>query len=73
MRFFVWLVIGLVIYFLYGVRHSRLQRGIDAGDSEQFCLRRSNPTNDALVFLRLVVEQNVHEQDDPSRGGPEEK
>ncbi len=33
-RFVVWLVLGLVIYFLYSVRHSRLQRGIDTGDTE---------------------------------------
>ncbi|HEX8076237.1 MAG TPA: amino acid permease, partial [Chthoniobacterales bacterium] len=33
-RFFVWLAIGLVIYFLYGVRHSRLRRGIDEGPTE---------------------------------------
>ena len=33
-RFFVWLVIGLVIYFLYGAGHSKLRRGIDTGDSE---------------------------------------
>jgi APA family basic amino acid/polyamine antiporter len=33
-RFFIWLAIGLVIYFLYSVRHSRLGRGIDAGDTE---------------------------------------
>ncbi len=26
-RFFIWLAIGLAIYFLYGVRHSRLQHG----------------------------------------------
>ena len=25
LRFVVWLVIGLAIYFLYGVRHSRLR------------------------------------------------
>ncbi len=34
-RFFIWLVIGLVIYFLYSVSHSRLGRGIDAGDTER--------------------------------------
>src|SRR5947199_2420309 len=30
-RFFVWLVIGLGIYFLYSVRHSKLRRGVDTG------------------------------------------
>ncbi len=34
LRFFVWLAIGLFIYFLYGVGHSRLQHGIDTGDTE---------------------------------------
>lgn len=33
-RFFAWLAIGLVIYFLYGVHHSRLRQGIDTGDTE---------------------------------------
>src|SRR4051812_18116786 len=33
-RFFGWLAIGLAIYFFYSIRHSRLQRGIDAGDTE---------------------------------------
>lgn len=33
-RFFVWLVIGLAIYFLYSVRHSRLRQGIDEGPTE---------------------------------------
>lgn len=33
-RFVGWLAIGLVIYFAYSVRHSRLQRGIDTGDTE---------------------------------------
>jgi basic amino acid/polyamine antiporter, APA family len=34
LRFFGWLAIGLGIYFLYGVRHSRLQKGIDTGEVE---------------------------------------
>jgi APA family basic amino acid/polyamine antiporter len=34
-RFFVWLAIGLLIYFLYSVRHSRLRHGIDTGDTER--------------------------------------
>jgi APA family basic amino acid/polyamine antiporter len=33
-RFFVWLAIGLAIYFLYGVSHSKLRRGIDTGPTE---------------------------------------
>ena len=33
-RFVVWLGIGLVIYFLYSVRHSKLRRGIDTGMTE---------------------------------------
>src|SRR5947207_12713546 len=30
-RFFIWLAIGLIIYFFYSVRHSRLRHGIDEG------------------------------------------
>src|SRR5881392_617903 len=30
-RFFVWLVIGLFIYFFYGAWHSRLRGGVDEG------------------------------------------
>ena len=30
LRFFGWLALGLVIYFVYGRTHSRLQRGEDA-------------------------------------------
>jgi APA family basic amino acid/polyamine antiporter len=33
-RFFVWLVIGLVIYFFYGAWNSKLRRGVDAGITE---------------------------------------
>jgi APA family basic amino acid/polyamine antiporter len=33
-RFFVWLVIGLIIYFGYGMWHSKLRNGVDAGITE---------------------------------------
>jgi APA family basic amino acid/polyamine antiporter len=33
-RFFIWLAIGMLIYFGYSVRHSKLRRGIDAGPTE---------------------------------------
>src|SRR5437660_184531 len=34
LRLVVWLVIGLLIYFLYSVRHSKLRRGIEVGPTE---------------------------------------
>jgi len=33
-RFFVWLAIGLCIYFFYGVWHSKLRSGVDVGPTE---------------------------------------
>ena len=33
-RFFIWLALGLLIYFFYGVRNSKLGRGIDVGETE---------------------------------------
>jgi basic amino acid/polyamine antiporter, APA family len=33
-RFFVWLFIGLIIYFCYGAWHSKLRKGIDVGETE---------------------------------------
>jgi len=33
-RFVLWLIIGLCIYFLYGVRHSKLRGGVDTGVTE---------------------------------------
>jgi APA family basic amino acid/polyamine antiporter len=34
LRFFVWLALGLLIYFFYSVRHSKLRHGVDAGETE---------------------------------------
>jgi len=34
LRFIVWLAIGMVIYFGYGIRHSRLRQGVDEGATE---------------------------------------
>ncbi len=33
-RFFVWLALGLLIYFFYSARHSKLGQGLDAGETE---------------------------------------
>jgi APA family basic amino acid/polyamine antiporter len=33
-RFFIWLALGLLIYFLYSVRHSKLRKGTDTGETE---------------------------------------
>lgn len=33
-RFVIWLGIGLLVYFFYGFRHSRLQKGFDTGETE---------------------------------------
>jgi len=33
-RFFIWLAIGLLIYFFYGAWHSRLRQGVDVGETE---------------------------------------
>jgi APA family basic amino acid/polyamine antiporter len=34
LRFFGWLALGIAIYFLYSIRHSRLQHGVDVGATE---------------------------------------
>ena len=38
-RFFIWLAIGLTIYFLYSLRHSRLRHGTDPGKRRTNTLR----------------------------------
>ena len=37
------LALGLIIYFVYSVRHSRLQHGIDTGDTEDILPPPINP------------------------------
>jgi basic amino acid/polyamine antiporter, APA family len=34
LRFFAWLALGILIYFVYSIRHSRLQHGVDVGPTE---------------------------------------
>jgi len=34
LRFFGWLALGMLIYFVYSIRHSRLQHGVDVGPTE---------------------------------------
>jgi APA family basic amino acid/polyamine antiporter len=34
LRFFAWLALGIIIYFVYSIRHSRLQHGVDVGPTE---------------------------------------
>ena len=33
-RFFMWLALGTLVYLVYGMRNSKLQHGIDTGDTE---------------------------------------
>jgi APA family basic amino acid/polyamine antiporter len=33
-RFFIWLGLGMLIYFIYGIRNSKLRRGLDVGPTE---------------------------------------
>ena len=43
MRLLVWLVIGLVIYFTYGWKHSRLRRGSDQASAMPAPVKRTRP------------------------------
>jgi APA family basic amino acid/polyamine antiporter len=63
-RLGVWLVIGLVLYFSYGIKRSKLQKAAPAGgathaapaeEASRRCLLRTNPHTRCRAHVRSVA------------------
>ena len=61
LRFFGWLPSGLVIYFVYGRTHSRLQRGEDRGPraTPRLC-RACGRVEPSAAWSSRSIEHRVH-------------
>ena len=72
-RFVVWMVIGLVVYFVYGHGHSRLGRGYVGTNFLRTFTRRNRicnkfcPLNKVTSLLGLSLPSGIIESDEIAR------